>query len=135
MARDITSVRCKRRKSAEFKCGKLSTNNIVNRAGENLLVYETQGFQAVPSAIENMSSGSRGGATMSYFIMNARAQSNGDHEVHNTTTGCIFMPAASNRIDLGWYLDCSDAVAEAKRLYKNRRINGCYHCARACHTS
>jgi hypothetical protein len=35
------------------------------------------------------------------FIVNRNAQANGEHEVHNLTTGCIFMPDPKNRIDLG----------------------------------
>lgn len=29
---------------------------------------------------------------MSKFIINKNQQTNGDHEVHNLTTGCSFMP-------------------------------------------
>ena len=69
------------------------------------------------------------------FILNSNAQSNGDHEVHNTTSGCSYMPAASNQIALGWHADCRGAVTEAKRRYPTARINGCYYCAKSCHTS
>lgn len=72
---------------------------------------------------------------MPNFILNSNAQSNGDHEVHNTTTGCSYMPAASSQIDLGWHSDCHGAVTEAKRRYPHNKVNGCYYCATDCHTS
>ncbi|RMH94500.1 hypothetical protein EBB59_02135 [Lysobacter pythonis] len=71
---------------------------------------------------------------MPKFILNANPQTNGDHEVHNVTIGCTYMPAASNQIDLGYHADCQGAVAEAKRRWPNSRINGCFYCANACHT-
>lgn len=72
---------------------------------------------------------------MARFIMNRNAQSNGDHEVHNASTGCRYMPNPENQIDLGVHDSCHGAVAYAKRLYPNYRINGCATCCNACHTS
>lgn len=72
---------------------------------------------------------------MPKFVLNKNAQQNGDHEVHNATAGCSYMPAPANQIDLGIHTTCHDAVAYAKRLYPNNRINGCYYCCKACHTS
>jgi len=72
---------------------------------------------------------------MPNFIVNSNAQSNGDHEVHNTTTGCSYMPSAANQIDLGYHVTCQSAVTEAKRRWPLQRINGCYYCANPCHTS
>ncbi len=69
---------------------------------------------------------------MPYYIVNRNAQSNGDHEVHNRTSGCSYMPDASNRKDLGYHDDCSGAVSKAKQTYP--RSNGCYYCCNACHT-
>lgn len=71
---------------------------------------------------------------MPSFIVNRNAQSNGDHEVHNTTTGCSYMPAPENQAPLGYHASCVGAVAEARRLGWSR-ANGCYWCATACHTS
>lgn len=70
---------------------------------------------------------------MPQFNLNRNAQANGDHEVH--ASGCVFTPALSNQIDLGYHPQCSNAVAEAKRRYPNNRINGCYYCSNPCHTS
>lgn len=72
---------------------------------------------------------------MAKFIVNKNAQSNGDHEVHNLTTGCTYMPQQSNQIDLGAHDSCHGAVAYAKRQWREHRINGCFWCCQACHTS
>jgi len=56
---------------------------------------------------------------MSRYYVNKNAQSNGDHEVEN-------------RIYLGEFASCRPAVAEAKKYYA--QVNGCYYCARDCHT-
>lgn len=67
---------------------------------------------------------------MALYYVNKNAQANGDHEVH--TTGCSFMPDKDNRIYLGDFATCAPAVREAKSYYP--QCNGCYYCARACHT-
>ena len=72
---------------------------------------------------------------MPNFILNSNPQSNGDHEVHNITTGCSHMPARSNQIDLGWHSDCHSAMSDAKRRHSSWKINGCYYCATSCHTA
>ena len=64
---------------------------------------------------------------MTRYYVNKNAQANGDHEVHES--GCSYLPAAENRIYLGDFSNCRDAVAEARRHY--RQSNGCYHCSRA----
>lgn len=69
---------------------------------------------------------------MPQFIVNTQVQSNGDHEVHNKTSGCIFMPDAANQKNLGTHTNCHGAVAEAKKTY--RQSNGCYYCCTDCHT-
>lgn len=72
---------------------------------------------------------------MARFIINRNAQPNGDHEVHNATTGCTFMPAPENQIDLGTHASCHGAVSLAKQRCPGNRINGCYYCCNACHAS
>lgn len=72
---------------------------------------------------------------MPRFVINVNAQSNGDHEVHNATAGCSYMPAPENQVDLGLHATCHGAVAEAKSRWPGARINGCFYCARACHTT
>lgn len=35
------------------------------------------------------------------YIINKNSQSNGDHEVHNKTKGCSYLPALENQIVIG----------------------------------
>lgn len=72
---------------------------------------------------------------MARFVLNRSQQSNGDHEVHNVTTGCAYMPLPQNQIDLGEHSNCYGAVAYAKQNWPGSRINGCYYCCNSCHTS
>lgn len=72
---------------------------------------------------------------MSKFIVNQQQQANGDHEVHNLTAGCNYMPLVQNQVALGEHANCHGAVALAKRTWPQNRINGCYYCCNACHTS
>jgi hypothetical protein len=54
-------------------------------------------------------------------------------DVHDlsSTKGCL--PEPTNRIDLGYLASCTGAVAAAKTYYSD--VNGCYWCARDCHTT
>ncbi|MEZ5246706.1 MAG: hypothetical protein R2707_16535 [Acidimicrobiales bacterium] len=70
---------------------------------------------------------------MDSYCVNRNAQSNGDHEVHNVTKNCAYLPDWSNRQDLGLHQNCTTAVQKAKQYFA--RSNGCYHCATACHTT
>jgi hypothetical protein len=67
---------------------------------------------------------------METYYVNQQAQANGDHEVHTST--CSWLPNESNRLYLGQFSSCHDAVAEARKHYS--KVNGCYYCSRACHT-
>jgi hypothetical protein len=67
---------------------------------------------------------------MASYYVNKNAQPNGDHEVH--VTGCSFMPDGNNRIYLGEHSSCQSAVRKAKEMF--RQVNGCFYCARECHT-
>lgn len=70
---------------------------------------------------------------MPNYCVNEVAQANGDHEVHDLTASNWCLPNPTNRVDLGWHGSCVDAVAAARKYYT--KVNGCYWCARACHTS
>jgi len=72
---------------------------------------------------------------MPIFIVNKNAQKNGDHEVHNVTTGCSYMPNIENQVAAGIHPTCVGAVAEVKKANPTLRINGCYYCCNDCHTS
>lgn len=66
----------------------------------------------------------------SYFV-NRQTDNQGDHEVH--VDSCSNLPSISNRMLLGQFTNCKDAVAEAKKTYST--ANGCYWCSNECHTS
>jgi hypothetical protein len=68
---------------------------------------------------------------MPNYHVNKNAQSNGDHEVHES--GCAHSPDVANRLQLGVHATCHGAVQEAKKTYS--KSNGCYYCCNACHTS
>lgn len=72
---------------------------------------------------------------MPQFILNKDPQAvSHDHEVHNATAGCTYMPAPKNQIDLGNHPTCHSAVSEGKKRRPEWKINGCYHCCNECHT-
>ena len=68
---------------------------------------------------------------MSRYYVNKNQQSNGDHEVH--TTGCSYLPHIENRVYLGDFQSCVQAVRKAREYYL--KVNGCYFCSNACHTT
>lgn len=68
---------------------------------------------------------------MARYYVNKNAQANGDHEVHKST--CFWCPKAENRIYLGLFDTCKEAVKKAKNYYS--QVNGCYFCSNECHTS
>ncbi|GAB2596848.1 hypothetical protein [Pseudactinotalea suaedae] len=70
---------------------------------------------------------------MPRFCVNDNAQDNGDHEVHDLSSGTFCLPNPANRVDLGFHADCGSAVAAAGAVLG--QVNGCMYCAPACHTS
>ena len=68
---------------------------------------------------------------MARYYVNKNAQTNGDHEVH--VSSCSYLPDPENRLFLGEFTNCYDAVREAKKHYP--QSNGCYYCCYPCHTS
>lgn len=69
---------------------------------------------------------------MPKFCVNKNAQPTGEHEVHNLDAGCSYLPEPQNRRQLGSFANCQGAVVEAKKFYNN--VDGCFYCARECHT-
>jgi len=63
------------------------------------------------------------------FYVNKRAQTNGDHEVHERT--CAYLPLVENRLYLGNFSNCRDAVTEARKTYST--ADGCKWCSPSCH--
>ena len=68
---------------------------------------------------------------MDNYYVNKNQQANGDHEVHNGS--CKYLPTPENRLYLGLFSTCAEAVKEAKKTYP--QSNGCYYCSLPCHTS
>ena len=67
---------------------------------------------------------------MTAYYLNRNAQANGDHEVH--TEHCQHLPEPHNRIYLGEHSGCHSAVATAKFIHPEWKINECFYCSRVC---
>ena len=64
---------------------------------------------------------------MNHYYVNNNAQPTGEHEVHKES--CQYLP--TNRTDLGYCSDCTEAVRKARQIYSN--VDGCYYCSYPCH--
>lgn len=67
---------------------------------------------------------------MDYYYVNKNAQLTGEHEVH--TGSCKYLPVEENRIYLGYFSSCKEALEEARKYYSD--VDGCYYCCYPCHT-
>ena len=67
---------------------------------------------------------------MPTYYVNKNAQPTGEHEVHTST--CFRLPELENRINLGVFSNCREAIREAKKHFSN--VDGCYFCSNECHT-
>ena len=65
------------------------------------------------------------------YYVDESPQENGDHEVHSNYPSCPWMPHRKNRIYLGEFERCDEALEEALRLFD--RVKGCFHCGTSCH--
>ena len=71
---------------------------------------------------------------MPNYIVNRNGQAgSGDHEVHDLASSYNCLPHPENRVALGYYAYCSDAINAARRYYSDS--NGCRWCVPACHTT
>lgn len=75
---------------------------------------------------------------MAKYIINKNKQdseSGENHEIHNEDY-CKRLPNYENRIDLGYFNNCKDAMDNAiKRFPKSsKEIDGCFWCCNDCHT-
>ena len=68
---------------------------------------------------------------MPAYCVNRRAQSTGDHEVHNIDSNCPYLPFILNQVELGYHESCASAVAAAREHFPT--ANGCYNCATDCY--
>jgi len=66
-----------------------------------------------------------------HYYLNEKADFNNNHEVH--TKDCKYLPAIENRIYLGYFSSCKDAVKVAKEKKVLWKIDGCFFCSRPCH--
>ena len=66
---------------------------------------------------------------MKRYCVNTEAQANGDHEVHSED--CNRLPIPENRLDLGVFSNCREAVNKAKLTYP--KADGCFYCSKECH--
>lgn len=72
---------------------------------------------------------------MPQFIVNNNPDSNGLHEVHNISSGITHcLPNPENRIELGFHPDCYQAIIHAKIKFPSHKFDGCFYCAKTCHT-
>lgn len=66
---------------------------------------------------------------MQHYYVSIQA-SDGDHVVH--VPRCTHLPEPDQRIYLGAFTDCRDALTAAMSRYENS--NGCSWCCSACHS-
>ncbi|MCW3463459.1 hypothetical protein [Chitinophaga nivalis] len=64
---------------------------------------------------------------LSYYVSKI-TQMNGDHEVHDQN--CNYLPTFDNRLYLGQFESCRDAVNDAKKYYSE--ADGCQFCSPDC---
>ncbi|MCG8576577.1 MAG: hypothetical protein MI810_16990 [Flavobacteriales bacterium] len=65
------------------------------------------------------------------YYINKYPQENGDYEVHASGSSCAWMPNSRDRIYLGEFESCDEAMMEAIKHYD--RVSGCFYCAYECH--
>jgi hypothetical protein len=70
---------------------------------------------------------------MAYYYVNRNAQPDGYHEVHNGDVNCPHPPLLENRVKIGYYASCADALAACRQTNPDLLIDGCAYCTN-CHT-
>ena len=75
---------------------------------------------------------------MSNYILNKNRQGadrGSNFELHNENV-CTHLPNPENRLPVGEFSNCSDAMIAAKKKYSNvsSDIDGCYWKCHECHT-
>ena len=69
---------------------------------------------------------------MDQYIVNKNNQTTSEHEVHNVSKGCNFLPERKNRLDLGFHYSCESALEKAREHYSE--VDGCYYYTECCHS-
>ena len=67
---------------------------------------------------------------MPIYYVNDNPQTDGYHEVHEES--CSWLKLAISKTRLGYFSNCKDALAAAKKIYYNS--DGYYYCSNPCHT-
>jgi len=67
---------------------------------------------------------------MYYYFVDKTARENGDHEVHRG--GCRECPDDRNRIYIGFFSNCEEALAKASKFFS--QVNGCSLCTKEYHS-
>lgn len=67
------------------------------------------------------------------YICNKFNDDKGRHEIHTST--CSYLPNLENRIPVGTFNNCHEAIRHMEAKYSNDNFNfdGCYWCSTACH--
>lgn len=76
---------------------------------------------------------------MAKYILNRNrqdSQSGLNYELHNETASCEYLPHHQNRLDVGYFNSCHQAMAAARQKYPQyaSSIDGCRWCSPDCHT-
>ena len=66
---------------------------------------------------------------MSIYYVDINANSNGDHEIH--LLGCSLMPVHTQRVYLGNFENCFDALDFAIKYFT--KSSACNYCLKECH--
>lgn len=66
---------------------------------------------------------------MNHYYVSAIPEFSGKHEVHEED--CTRLPSVTDRVYLGFFANCADALREAHKEYD--RVDGCQICSPACH--
>lgn len=75
---------------------------------------------------------------MNKYILNLNKQdseSGKNYEVHNSNSGCSFLPKLENQKDLGNFMSCHEAINYVKKNFSKEiadNVDGCYYCT-SCH--
>lgn len=69
---------------------------------------------------------------MPYYIVNKNTDERGYHEVHDVNN-CRHLPHQWNQEDLGYQVNCKNAVMVAKVSNPHWAIDGCKYCCPECH--
>lgn len=68
---------------------------------------------------------------MELYYFNINKDSKGYNEVHTST--CSWLPSQENRVYLGYFSTCQDAIKEAQKQHPTYTFDGCYYCCKPCH--